>query len=652
MRIFPTAIFLAFFVHMAFQSQAQAPNAQYKLFYEDNFNSNQLNESDWMYRDMTSEYMGGYNRHENVSVETNDGVGYLRIDYNQWDVNKDGKEDIVGGGIISRKAFGYGYYEARILFYDQTKGLHQSFWTYGLTPFKDADSKFTYKEDARHDLVPWTNAGLEIDGIEFDSDYNAGSGNFHWHRPVRTTPRTALQHFSSDYLDASDWVTIGFEWRPGEILWYVNGELRNRFSYNDDRYGPQEVWFSALANNVDYFGGGGIPADDAHMKVDYFRYYTAPFDTNLISNWNFEANGGASKAPIGWIKDDGVYDNVYSDGAEVVFDKEQAYNGEGFYHYKCQAGKPMSTKQNLWGIADGRYKMTAYIKSSGGMKEAKMRATVGENIFETLIPETNEWTKIVLDDIVVKNNLCVIDFYADGNSGQWLMIDQVEFVTKEMIDWLPNDLVIDNGDQGYSELSGTWWRSDHPGYGGSSTYSSNVSGASAKWVPEIKTNSFYDVYIYKIVDSNSDQNSKIDIVYDGGKSTKYIDYTSGESGWVYLGKYPFDLGTDAYVQNTLNSSGKFIRTDAVKFVLSDPPLSVGLEEVDINIFPNPTTNKLNVNSSVELNTITIYTVNGLKVAQQELNENGIVDVSFLNNGIYLIVLENNYNKYTKRFIKN
>jgi len=97
---------------------AQAPHPDYTLVYEDTFDTNVRNESEWYYRDMSVEYLGGWDKKENVSVETDTGIGYLRIDYNQWDTNGDGMDEVVGGGVMTKKAFGYGYYEAKMFFYD------------------------------------------------------------------------------------------------------------------------------------------------------------------------------------------------------------------------------------------------------------------------------------------------------------------------------------------------------------------------------------------------------------------------------------------------------------------------------------------------------------------------------------------------------
>ncbi|HEY9256785.1 hypothetical protein [Chitinophaga sp.] len=82
---------------------------------------------------------------------------------------------------------------------------------------------------------------------------------------------------------------------------------------------------------------------------------------------------------------------------------------------------------------------------------------------------------------------------------------------------------------------------------------------------------YNDVYIYKIVHPTSDPNAKIVIKYNGGTTTKYINYTTGSSGWVFLGNYRFAAGTTGYVRNYNNTTGTSARADAVAFTLPGNP---------------------------------------------------------------------------------
>lgn len=137
---------------------------------------------------------------------------------------------------------------------------------------------------------------------------------------------------------------------------------------------------------------------------------------------------------------------------------------------------------------------------------------------------------------------------------------------------LPPAIVIDNGAEGYTELSGTWNNSGLQGYGGSATRYSGTTGATVKWQPTLSQAGTYKVYLYKVhaasnPDTSSDPNAKITIYHGGVTDTQYVDFTTGATGFVELGEYYFDAGSTGFVQNTLNTAGCNIRADAVIFQL-------------------------------------------------------------------------------------
>src|SRR5207245_163122 len=85
---------------------AQGPlqGADYKLTWSDDFNGEKLDQTKWEYR--TDSKLLSTQTPSNVTVNG----GYLTIALRKEEVS--GKA-YSGGGVISRKAFRYGYYEAR-----------------------------------------------------------------------------------------------------------------------------------------------------------------------------------------------------------------------------------------------------------------------------------------------------------------------------------------------------------------------------------------------------------------------------------------------------------------------------------------------------------------------------------------------------------
>ncbi|WJH33573.1 glycoside hydrolase family 16 protein [Paenibacillus sp. CC-CFT747] len=354
------------FVMQNSSAEAAAPNSDYSLEYEDNFDGGVLNTNDWYYRDSDTVRYGGYSQKENVSVETADNTGYLRIGYSKWDVNNDGVDDLVGGGVMSKRTFGYGYYEARIKFYNNSQGFHQSFWTTGLGYYTSYSNQYTYNTDATNEQVPWSNSMLEIDAIELDSSYNYGAANFHWHKPSFSTPTGANKSYSSTYMNLNNWITVAFDWQPGVIIYYIDGVERHRVTYTDTRYAPQEVWLSGLANNN---WGSGVPDPNASMKVDYFRYYTKRYPgTNLIGNNGFETIGGSYQIVNNWTEVNGIPGQPDTDESKIITATD-AYEGSSYLkHENPSNAYNVTTKQRLDYIPNSTYRLTAWVKSSGAKR--------------------------------------------------------------------------------------------------------------------------------------------------------------------------------------------------------------------------------------------------------------------------------------------
>lgn len=78
-------------------------------------------------------------------------------------------------------------------------------------------------------------------------------------------------------------------------------------------------------------------------------------------------------------------------------------------------------------------------------------------------------------------------------------------------------------------------------------------------------------------------------------------------------------------------------------------ISQSKKQNQIKIFPNPATNKLNIESNFKINTYTIYNILGEKQLEGIYTE--AIDISVLNKGMYLIQIENEETFSANKFIK-
>jgi hypothetical protein len=116
-------------------------------------------------------------------------------------------------------------------------------------------------------------------------------------------------------------------------------------------------------------------------------------------------------------------------------------------------------------------------------------------------------------------------------------------------------------DTGYTE-NGFFLPSALEGYAGTTRYSTTLS-SSASFSANINSG-YYDVYFENIIHSNSTTNAKIELVHADGVFTTYINQSTGERKFIYLGRFRFEKENNA-VLNLIPVAGGILRTSAVVF---------------------------------------------------------------------------------------
>lgn len=392
---FLTAALFALFV------SAQPPGKGYQLMFEENFSGDTLNTAMWRYRidhRVGMGYMDGYDRAENVRVAN----GMLYIDCRQELL--DGKQVSTGGGIISKKDFGYGYYECLSKPFMDGSGVHTSFWQRGsYTP---------------------NNSVFEIDSYEIDSKNDLATNNLYMvlgdkARPGVPWPHRAQIPFTTD---KEGWFLDGYEYTPDGIIFYDNGKQVARADWKELN-AAQAVWLTALN------GVGTVDKDKQPCSsvFKYFRFYAKDYPgVNILPNGNFEFNQDKIDAaqPMCWTPI-GSADAVQVVRGDAVRD-----------NYKLHLGSQENAfnvvlRQRLSFIMDGEYVLSAMVRSSGGMHKAALVAAPTDDLFtgavSVNIPQSDKWTKISVP-VKVVNHEVYIYIVGIGEHAQWLDIDDVNFM--------------------------------------------------------------------------------------------------------------------------------------------------------------------------------------------------------------------------------
>lgn len=217
--------------------------SKWVLAFSDEFQGNKLDETKWNYRLGTR--MWSEQRRENVSVSG----GMLRIALRK---EQAGLLDYTAGGVISRQAFRYGYYEARIKM-PRGRGWHTSFWMMHNGPKPGLDDRFQ-----------------EIDVCEHDS-VKSGEYSVNWHSygPHRSF---GIKHISTPDLSAG-FHTYGAEFTPEGVRFYFDDVLVHTIDAKSVPHYDQHIWLTSIASPL----GGTMSVEDAALPetalFDWVRFY-------------------------------------------------------------------------------------------------------------------------------------------------------------------------------------------------------------------------------------------------------------------------------------------------------------------------------------------------------------------------------------------
>jgi len=499
--------------------------AGYQLDWSDEFPGETLNANDWYKREGSKAIC----KNEPGNVTVGEGVMHIALEK-----ETSGDTDYTCGGIISKKTFGYGYYETRARLWGE-RGWHSAFWQMGL-----AD----YVPDTPSYKGPY-NRFNEIDGFEIDSHAPSTiQQHTHW---------TVPQHIGNPggvYAgpDSSDgYHTYGYEWLPSEIRFYVDGVLNRTLAYPGP-HAPQNVWLTTLG-----FTEGVVETNlPGETTWDYFRYYR-PVDSrsDIATGEVLVDNGDPGYAETGtWSAAGDAYgyqDKLTRRAAPTGASASWTPTLPATQSYEVYAWNPDFIRS---GSTAARYAIT----HDGGTTNVLVDQTkAGQQWIDlgnyVMTPGAGRKVQLV-------NNA--------GATGT-LRADAVKFVPT---------VVVDNGGTGYTE-AGSWTSTTTvKGWSGTDTRYSSAPTSTARWTPQLPAAGRYDVYAW--IPAGSAATSRYTINSTAGPSPAVDPAESvGVDRWVRLGNYDFAAGGTGWVElSRLSEPDAYLRADAVKFVPAPAPDAV------------------------------------------------------------------------------
>ncbi|MPZ82184.1 MAG: family 16 glycosylhydrolase [Actinophytocola sp.] len=242
-RAITAVIVTAATVTAAAPAGADPPTTGYALVFSDEFNGTAPDTAKWNFR--TDVKAGSAQLARNVTVAN----GVMTINLKQEAVQ--GK-NWTGGGLVSKRAFRYGYYETRAKI-ATVGGWHTSFW------LQAGNGTTTFPPEQR----------TEIDVLENDSanQRTVHSGVITWkgsgvHGPI--SPGTTYD----SGLDLRQWHTYGVDWSETSAKYYVDGVLRYTAPYSPSQWTHDylNVWLTSIAYPESASG-------PSVAQFDYVRYW-------------------------------------------------------------------------------------------------------------------------------------------------------------------------------------------------------------------------------------------------------------------------------------------------------------------------------------------------------------------------------------------
>ncbi|HEX4083792.1 MAG TPA: glycoside hydrolase family 16 protein [Chthoniobacteraceae bacterium] len=217
----------------------------YQLSWSDEFKGDTLDTSKWAYR--TDSKMWSTQLPENISV----GNGCLNIALKK---EKSRGKSYTGGGVISKRTFRYGYYEASFKV-PPGSGWHTSFW------FAPANG-----------ATKGGNSTLEIDFCEQDSvgltSYSAGV--IAWEQHAKGYGR---QYVHTPNLHDAFHVW-GCEYTPETVKFFFDGKLTHQTDATKFKNGMGSIWLTCIASQLGRTWGVDGKKLPAVAQFRYVRFFT------------------------------------------------------------------------------------------------------------------------------------------------------------------------------------------------------------------------------------------------------------------------------------------------------------------------------------------------------------------------------------------
>lgn len=437
------------------------------------------------------------------------------------------------------------------------------------------------------------------------SDYN-GDGTYYWNQS------TDFSEFKEDfnltlaqYLVEENVFPVSFRsgWHYMDNNWQNYIDKIIPFCIHDDYPNVHQDTVEPLDNIYDWSKSAKefVPfhpsSQNYQLPGDLKGYdnrsiYMASMDTSLMTHVFTQAQNGIDQVVCMWahLPESNFLDNI-SRINQILHQVASKFPNVKFRY--CTAVEAMqrwmksadTTKPNLSFTSEQNGGMVDFVIKTDKQIFQVQPFVVVKDINEnyTIVPcystGTNEWkTSQSFDKKILAKAGCAVT-------------DTVGNLSTAFINFLPDDIYIDNIDSGYAELGGNWSTSTESSWGLDSRQAvvSPNDSARVRWSPDITQSGLYNIFVQVPKTSNPVDHS-IFKIYSGGNIIDSAVFNSSltPDSWIYLGTFNFSSLTQNYIDMTavnLSQSNETASADVIKIsaMVTERKLSVPQSPLDFGM---------------------------------------------------------------------
>jgi hypothetical protein len=170
-------------------------------------------------------------------------------------------------------------------------------------------------------------------------------------------------------------------------------------------------------------------------------------------------------------------------------------------------------------------------------------------------------------------------------------------------------------------------------------------GTTFSWMAKSHDPSYPDSYKVLLSTTNTDLTSFTDTI--GLIQQENAEWTFRT---VNLSQLEYGPGTIYIAFVNISNDAFKLYLDDITCITADPVYVKEVEKSNIQLFPNPVQDKLNINTDEEIKNLSIYSLDG-KLIRKYNGFESFIHVEFLNQGTYLIEIETSKGISRQRIIK-